>query len=56
MLKSCGERGVGVASLAITGTKRRLSEQGFLRAGGSLTEGVPHGLFVEGMGIESAFA
>jgi hypothetical protein len=56
MLKSCGARGVGVASLAITVDEVKVKRARFLWAGGSLTEGEPHGLFVEGMDIESPFA
>ena len=52
MLKSCGARGVGVASLEITVDEEKAKGTRFLSAGGSLTEGVPHGLLVEGMGIE----
>jgi hypothetical protein len=46
MLKSCGARGVGVARLAITVEKVRRARAG---DGGSLTEGMPHGLSVEGI-------
>jgi len=58
MLKSCGARGVGVTSLAITVDEEKAKRARTLwaGAGGSLTEGVPHVLFVEGMGIESPFA
>ena len=55
MLKSCGARGVGVASLAITVDEVKVKRARFLWAGGSLTEGVPHGLFVGGIGIENLF-
>jgi hypothetical protein len=54
MLKSYGARGVSVANLAIT--VEELKRARTPRAGGSVTVGMPHGLFVEGMGIESAFA
>jgi hypothetical protein len=47
MLKSCGARGVDVASLAITVEKVMWAR--------TLWAGVPHGLFVEGMGIENLF-
>ena len=58
MLKSCGARGVGVASLAITVDEVKVKRARTLwaGAGGSLTGYVPHGLFVEGMGIDSPFA
>jgi hypothetical protein len=49
MLKSCGARGVGVASLAITVDEEKVKRARFLWAGGPPTECVPHGLFVEGM-------
>jgi hypothetical protein len=55
MLKSCGARGVDVASLAITVEKVRRAKTLWADAGGSLTEGVPHGLIVEGMDIENLF-
>ena len=50
MLKSCGARGVGVASPAITVDEAKVKRARTLWAGvgGSLTEGLPHGLFVEG--------
>ena len=51
MLKSCGARGVGVASLAITADEEKVKRARFHWAGGSPTECVPHGLFVEGMEI-----
>ena len=51
MLKSCGARGVGVASLAITVDEEKVKWARTLWAGA----GVPHGLFVEGMGIENLF-
>ena len=53
MLKSCGERGVGVASLAIAVEKVRRARTLWAGDGGSLTEGMPHGLSVEG--IENSF-
>jgi hypothetical protein len=58
MLKSCGARGVGVASLAIRVDEEKVKRARTLWAGvgGSLTGGMSHGLFVEGMGIESPFA
>jgi hypothetical protein len=42
--------------VAITVAEEKAKWARFLWAGGSLTEGVPHGLFVEGMGIESPYA
>ena len=53
MLKSCGARGVGVASLAITVDEENVKWARFLWAGGSPTECVPHGPSVEG--IENPF-
>jgi hypothetical protein len=55
MLKSCGARGVGVASLAITVDEEKVKWARILWAGGLLTEGMPHEFFVEGMGIENPF-
>jgi predicted nucleic acid-binding protein len=57
MLKSCGARGVGVASLTITVDEVKVKRARTLLAGagGLLTEGVRHGLLVEGMGIENPF-
>jgi hypothetical protein len=49
MLKSCGARGVGVARLAITVEKVRRARTLWAGDGGSLTEGMPHGLSVEGI-------
>jgi hypothetical protein len=45
MLKSCGARGVGVASLVITVDEEHVKWARFFWAGGLLTEGMPHGLF-----------
>jgi hypothetical protein len=47
-----------VANLAITVDEEKVKRARTLwaGAGGSLTECLPHGLFVEGMGIESPFA
>jgi hypothetical protein len=55
MLKSCGARGVGVASLAITVDEENVKWARSLWAGGLLAEGMPHGLCVEGKGIENPF-
>jgi hypothetical protein len=55
MLKSCGARGVGVASLVITVDEENVKLARFFWAGGLLTEGMPHGLFVEGTSIENLF-
>ena len=41
--------------LVITVEKVRLARTLWAGDGESLTEGMPHGLFVEGMGIESPF-
>jgi hypothetical protein len=49
MLKSCGARGAGVARLAITVEKGRRARTLWAGDGGSLTEGMPHGLSVEGI-------
>jgi hypothetical protein len=55
MLKSCGARGVGVGSLAITVDEEHVKRARSLWAGGLLTEGMPHGLFVEGTSVENLF-
>jgi hypothetical protein len=55
MLKSCGARGVGVASLAITVDEESVKLARALWAGESPTECVPHGHFVEGIDIENLF-
>jgi hypothetical protein len=55
MLKSCGARGVGVGSLAITVDEENLMRARSLWAGGLLTESMPHAPFVEGIGIENLF-
>jgi len=55
MLKSCSARGVGVASLAITVDEENVKWARSFWAGGLLTEGTPHGLFVGGIGIENLF-
>jgi hypothetical protein len=49
MLKSYGARGVGVARLAITVENVRRARTLWAGDGGSLTEGMPHGLSVEGV-------
>ena len=53
MLKSCGER--SRRGPTITVDEEKVKRPRFFWAGGSLTEGVPHGLFVEEVGIENLF-
>jgi hypothetical protein len=57
MLKSYGARGVDVASLPTTVDEEKVTRARALWAGASrlLTEGVRHGLLVEGMDIENPF-
>lgn len=55
MLKSCGARGVGVAGLTIKVDQENIKLARALGPGRSLTEGMPHGLLVEGMGVENPF-
>jgi hypothetical protein len=57
MLKSCGARGVGVAGLTITVDEENMKRARALGSGaGALpTKGMPHGLLVEGMGVENPF-
>jgi hypothetical protein len=44
-----------VASLVITVDEEKAKWARFFCAGGLLTEGMPHGLFVEGISIENLF-
>ena len=55
MLKLCGARGVGVTSLTIMVDEGKVTRARAPWAGASglLTEGVWHGLLVEGMGVEN---
>jgi hypothetical protein len=57
MLKSCGARGVGLASLTIMVDEEKVTRARALwaGAGGLQTEGMRHGLRVEGMDIENPF-
>jgi hypothetical protein len=55
MLKSCGARGVGEASMAITVEQENVKWARFLWDGGLLTEVMTKGHFVEGKGIENLF-
>jgi post-segregation antitoxin (ccd killing protein) len=57
MLKSCGARGVDVASLTITVDEEKVTRARALWAGASrlLTEGMRYGHLVEGMDIENPF-
>ena len=57
MLKSCGARGVGVAGLTITVDEENMKRARALGSGADAlpTEGMPHGLLVEGVGVENPF-
>jgi hypothetical protein len=57
MLKSCGASGVGAADLTITVDEENMKRARDLRPGadGLPTEGMPHSLLVEGMGVENPF-
>ena len=57
MLKSCGARRVGVAGLRITVDEENMKLAKALESGADAlpTEGIPHGLFVEDLGVEDPF-
>ncbi len=57
MLKSCVARGVGVAGLTITVGEENTKQARALGSGADAlpTEGMPHGLLVEGIGLENPF-
>jgi hypothetical protein len=57
MLKSCGARGVGAAGLTITVDEENMKRARDLGRGadGLPKEDMPHGLLVEGMGVENPF-
>jgi hypothetical protein len=54
MLKSCGARGVGVAGLV---GEENMKQARALGSGADAlpTESMPHGLLVEGIGLENPF-